>query len=53
MDRLKQKFKDDPAFAVGVLVTGAVVLTGVLNAVAKNVTAGTYAYRAHQQFPKS
>lgn len=46
MDKLKQRFKDDPAFALTVLVVGATVGTGLLNAIAKNVTATAYAYRA-------
>lgn len=46
MNKLKDKFLTDPAFALGVLVVGTVLATGILNAVAKNVTATTYAYRA-------
>lgn len=46
MDKLKERFKDDPAFALTVIVVGATLGTAVLNAVAKNVTATAYAYRA-------
>lgn len=46
MDKLKQKFKDDPIFAVGVLLSAAVVATGMLNALAKTVESSAYAYRA-------
>lgn len=46
MDKLKQRFKDDPAFALAVLVVGTTAGTALLNAIAKNVTATAYAYRA-------
>lgn len=46
MDKLKERFKTDPAFALSVIVVGTILATGVMNAVAKNVTASTYAYRA-------
>ena len=46
MDKLKDKFKNDPAFAMGVIVVGAAVGTSILNSIAKNVTAAAYAYRA-------
>lgn len=46
MDKLKEKFKNDPAFAMTVLVVGGTVATALLNAIAKNVTASAYAYRA-------
>lgn len=46
MDKLKERFKNDPAFALTVIVVGATLGTAVLNAVAKNVTATAYAYRA-------
>lgn len=46
MDKLKERFKNDPAFALTVLVVGTTLGTAVLNAVAKNVTATAYAYRA-------
>ena len=46
MDKLKQRFKDDPAFALTVLIVGTTAGTALLNAIAKNVTATAYAYRA-------
>jgi len=46
MDKLKERFKTDPAFALMVIAVGVPVATALLNAVAKNVTATAYAYRA-------
>lgn len=46
MDKLKARFKEDPAFALTVLVVAVPIGTAVLNAVAKNVAAAAYAYRA-------
>lgn len=46
MDKLKDRFKNDPAFALTVIVVGTILATGVMNAVAKNIEAGAYAYRA-------
>lgn len=46
MDKLKARFKEDPAFALTVLVVAVPLGTALLNAVAKNVTAAAYAYRA-------
>lgn len=46
MDKLKERFKNDPAFALAVIAIGVPVATALLNAVAKNVTATAYAYRA-------
>ncbi len=46
MNKLKQRFMEDPVFAVSVIVIGATVATGLLNAVSKNVTSTAYAYRA-------
>lgn len=46
MDKLKQRFKEDPSFALTVIVVGTIAGTAVLNAIAKNVTATAYAYRA-------
>jgi hypothetical protein len=46
MDKLVNKFRQDPVFAVGVIIAGVVVTTGLLNAVARNVEAGGYAARA-------
>lgn len=46
MDKLKERFKNDPAFALTVIVVGTTVGTALLNAVAKNVYATAYAYRS-------
>lgn len=46
MNELKKRFKEDPAFAMTVIVVGTIAGTAVLNAIAKNVTATAYAYRA-------
>lgn len=46
MDKLKDRFRNDPAFAMGVIIVSATVGTALLNAIAKNVTATAYAYRA-------
>ena len=46
MDKLKTRFKEDPNFALSVIVVGTIVGTAALNAIAKNVTACAYAYRA-------
>ena len=46
MDKLKQRFKDDPAFALAVLATGAIIATGAVKAVAKLIESSAYAYRA-------
>lgn len=46
MDKLKERFRNDPAFALTVLVIGTAVGIKTLDVVAKNVTAAAYAYRA-------
>ncbi len=46
MDKFKQKFKDDPVFALTVIAIALPIGVSVLNAVAKTVTASAYAYRA-------
>lgn len=46
MDKLKERFKQDPMFALTVITVTAAAGTALLNAVAKNVTATAYAYRA-------
>lgn len=46
MDKLKAKFKDDPAFALAVIATGAIVATGAVKALAKLIESSAYAYRA-------
>lgn len=46
MKKLKAKFQDDPAFAIGVLVVGTIVVTGLLKSVASTIESSAYAYRA-------
>ena len=46
MNELKKRFKEDPAFALTVIVVGTITGTALLNALARNVTATAYAYRA-------
>lgn len=46
MNKLKERFKEDPVFALAVLTTGAIVLTGLLKATAKTIESSAYAYRA-------
>jgi hypothetical protein len=46
MDKLKQRFKEDPAFALTVIVVAVPVGTALINSVAKMVEASAYAYRA-------
>ena len=46
MDKFKEKFKNDPVFALTVIAVAVPIGVSVLNAIAKNVTATTYAYRA-------
>jgi len=46
MDKFKEKFKNDPVFALTVIAIAVPIAVSALNAVAKNVTAATYAYRA-------
>lgn len=46
MKKFKERFMDDPMFALTVIVIAVPVGTAVLNAVAKTVTASAYAYRA-------
>lgn len=46
MDKFKERFKNDPAFALAVIAIGVPIATGLLNAIAKNVAASAYAYRA-------
>lgn len=46
MNKLKQRFQEDPVFALTVIGVGAIVLTGLLKATANTVTASAYAYRA-------
>jgi hypothetical protein len=46
MDKLKERFKNDPAFALTVLVIGTGIGIKTLDVLAKNVTAAAYAYRA-------
>lgn len=46
MRKLKEKFQEDPFFAVIVLVTAATVATGLLRGTAKVIESSAYAYRA-------
>jgi hypothetical protein len=46
MDKFKEKFKNDPVFALTVVAIAVPIGVSLLNAVARNVTATTYAYRA-------
>lgn len=46
MKNLKARFNDDPVFAVTVIAVTVPIGTALLNALAKNVTAAAYAYRA-------
>lgn len=46
MDKFKEKFKNDPVFALTVIAIAVPIGVSLLNAVAKNVTASAYAYRA-------
>lgn len=46
MKKLKERFAEDPVFALTVLATGALVLTGLLKATAKTIESSAYAYRA-------
>ena len=46
MDKLKQRFKEDPVFATVVILSAASVATGLLKASAKMIESSAYAYRA-------
>jgi hypothetical protein len=46
MKRIKQRFEEDPIFATTLIITGAIVATGLLKAVAKTIESSAYAYRA-------
>lgn len=46
MKKIKERFENDPVFATTLIITGAVVATGLLKAIAKTVEASAYAYRA-------
>ena len=46
MKKLKERFDNDPAFALTVLAVAVPTGIALLNAIARNVTASTYAYRA-------
>lgn len=46
MKKFKERFMNDPMFALTVIVIAVPVGTAVLNAVARNVQATAYAYRA-------
>ena len=46
MKKIKERFENDPIFATSLIITGAIIGTQVLKAVAKTVEASAYAYRA-------
>lgn len=46
MKKIKQRFQDDPVFATTLIITGTIVATGLLKAIAKTVESTAYAYRA-------
>ena len=46
MKNLKQRFQEDPYFALYVVGGGAIVVTGLLKGAAKIIESSTYAYRA-------
>jgi hypothetical protein len=46
MKKIKEHFQNDPIFATTVIITGAIVVTGLLKAVASTITSTAYAYRA-------
>lgn len=46
MKNMKKRFDEDPVFAITVIAVAIPIGTALLNAVAKNVTAAAYAYRA-------
>lgn len=46
MDKFKEKFKNDPVFALTVIAVAVPIGVSVLNAIARNVSASAYAYRA-------
>jgi len=51
MDKLIQRFREDPVFAVGVTIAAITASAALLNAVARNVEATGYAYRASKYNP--
>lgn len=46
MNKFKERFQNDPMFALTVLAIGIPIGTALLNSVAKTVTSAAYAYRA-------
>lgn len=46
MDELKKRFKEDPTFAVFVLVVGGATAAAIIKASAKMIESSAYAYRA-------
>lgn len=46
MKKLKERFNDDPMFAVTVIAIAATTAAVVLKAVAKTIESSAYAYRA-------
>jgi len=46
MKNIKRMFKEDPYFALTVIVAAATVAGGLMTGSAKLIESGTYAYRA-------
>lgn len=46
MKNLKQKFMEDPQFALTILLVGGTVLAGLMTGSAKLIEASAYSYRA-------
>jgi hypothetical protein len=46
MKKLKERFQEDPAFALAVITTAAITGAVFLKAVAKTIESSAYAYRA-------
>ena len=46
MKNFKQRFKEDPMFALYVVGGGTIIVTGLLKGAAKFIEASAYAYRA-------
>ncbi len=46
MKKIKERFDNDPIFASTLILSGAIVATGLIRAIAKTVESSAYAYRA-------